>query len=189
MKLLRLIVLILFPISLFAQSGSHVRNTEKQEQSMINKLAPAFSLKDVDGNTVTLESFRGKVVVLDFWATWCSPCKHSFPSMQMVVNKYKNDAGVKFLFIHTREKEENPALKAKKYIEDNKYTFKVLMDTKNVRTQKNKVYEDYKVCGIPTKFVIDAKGKIRSVLLGFTEGDDAAVKELTKIIEAAKLEK
>jgi peroxiredoxin len=153
---------------------------------LVNEPAPGFSLKDVDGKTVTLESLKGKVVVLDFWATWCAPCKRSFPAMQMAVDKYKNDSDVKFLFIHTWEKDDNATQNAKKFILDNKYTFQVLMDTKDVVTGKNKVVTDYKISGIPAKFVIDANGKICFKLTGFSGGDDAALTELSAMIEMAK---
>jgi peroxiredoxin len=159
--------------------------TELSRQ-LVSEKAPDFSLKDVDGKTVTLESLKGKVVVLDFWATWCGPCKRSFPAMQMAVNKYKNDSDVKFLFIHTWEKDDNAILNAKKFILDNKYTFQVLMDTKDAVTGKNKVVTDYKISGIPAKFVIDANGKIRFKLTGFSGGNDAALAELSAMIEIAK---
>ncbi len=157
-------------------------------RQMINIPAKGFTLKDVDGNTVSLADYKGKVVVLDFWATWCGPCKASFPAMQMAQNKYKDDPNVKFLFIHTWERgesAENPSAAAKKYVDDNHYNFKVLMDTKDPETGVNKVVDSYGITGIPTKFVIDKNGNIRFRLTGFSGGNDAAVQEVAAMIDLA----
>ena len=163
----------------------HVK--QKVAKLIINQPSADFTLMDVDGRQVSLSELRGKVVVLDFWATWCVPCKRSFPAMQMAVNRYKNDPNVKFLFIHTWERGPiDPAVDAKKYISDSRYTFEVLVDRKNPETGINKVVTDYKVSGIPAKFVIDGKGNIRFKLSGFSEGDEAAVEEISAMIEMAR---
>jgi peroxiredoxin len=153
----------------------------------INQPAPDFLLKDVDGNDVRLSDYRGKVVVLDFWATWCGPCKASFPAMQKAVNKYKDDPNVKFLFLHTWEKGEgDPAKNAKSYIVDNNYTFTILMDLRDPKTNASAVASAYKVSGIPAKFVIDTNGNIRFSTSGFSPDIDKAVEELSNMIEFAK---
>lgn len=152
-------------------------------KQLISKPAAMFTLKDVDGKTVSLEDYKGKTVVLDFWATWCGPCKKSFPAMKMAVNKYKDDPNVKFLFIHTWERENNATKDAKKYVEEQNYPFEVLMDLKDATTGINNVVESYKVSGIPAKFVIDKNGNIRFALSGFSGGNDAAVEELSAMIE------
>jgi len=122
-------------------------------------------------------------VILDFWATWCGPCKRSFPAMQMAVNKFKDNPNVQFLFIHTWEKGEADATAAaKKYIDDNKYSFQVLMDLKD-ETGSNKVVEGFGISGIPTKFILDKNGNIRFRITGFSGGDDAAVAELSAMID------
>ena len=153
---------------------------------MIDLPAPGFTLQDLNGHTVSLADLKGKIVVLDFWATWCGPCKASFPAMQMAVNKYKEDPDVKFLFIHTWEKQDSATQRAKKFITDAKYDFQVLMDLKDEVSHKNNVVESFKVNGIPAKFVIDKNGHIRFRLTGFEGGNDAAVEELSAMIELSK---
>lgn len=169
-------------------------NTEREELALkevlktaIAKEAPAFELKDVDGHTVKLADLRGKVVVLDFWATWCGPCKASFPAMQKAVNKYEKDQNVKFLFLHTWEKGSgDPTAGAKKYIVDNNYSFDVLMDLRNPATTESAVAKAYGVSGIPTKVIIDPNGQIRFITSGFSADEEKAVNELSTMIEFAR---
>jgi thiol-disulfide isomerase/thioredoxin len=162
-------------------------NISKEVMAKMEK-APAynFAVKTLDGKTVTLESLKGKVVVLDFWATWCGPCKASFPKMQMAVNKYKNDPEVAFLFIHTWETAADPVNDAGNYIKDHKYTFNVGMDLKDAN-KKNDAAAGYGLKGIPAKFVIDKNGNIRFRSTGNTAGgEDAFLAEMGAMIEAAK---
>ena len=158
------------------------------EKQIIKIPAPMFTLKDVDGNIVSLADYKGKTVLLDFWATWCGPCKKSFPAMKQALSRLKDDSTVKFLFIHTWEREDGTLAtkNAKKYVDDNKYPFEVLMDLKDAETGLNKVIESYQVSAIPTKFVIDKQGNIRFKFTGAAPGDDAAVEEVATMIELAK---
>ncbi|WP_407307271.1 TlpA family protein disulfide reductase [Acinetobacter sp.] len=152
--------------------------------------APNFTLADVDGKLVRLSDLKGKVVILDFWATWCEPCKASFPTMQKAVNKYKDDKDVKFLFLHTWEKGGVDATKdAKQYVVDHNYSFEVLMDLRNVDTKKSAVAEAYKVSGIPTKIFIDPQGMMRFITTGFSSDEGKALQEISTMIDFVKKSK
>lgn len=158
-------------------------------KKMIKEPSFNFSVKDVNGKTVSLSDYRGKTVVLDFWATWCGPCKGSFPHMQAAVNKFKEDTSVVFLFIHTWETDANPVKSAADYLHNNKYTFNLLMDLKDPVTKTNNAAAGYKLKGIPAKFVIDKNGMIRFRSLGGSSaGNDAFVEEMSLMIDLAKHE-
>lgn len=130
-------------------------------KNLVNLPAVDFSLKGLDGNSVKLSELHGKVVVLDFWATWCGPCKAAFPFLQQVYEKYKANPDVVILALNTWENEQGAEREAlvRKFMEENKYPFRVLFD-------ENFVYK-YGVEGIPTRFVIDKKGMIRFKSVGF----------------------
>ena len=148
-------------------------------KGMINEPAPAFALKDFEGNSVSLASLKGKVVVVDFWATWCGPCIASMPGMKKAQDKYKGNPNVKFLFVDTWEKVDNKLQNAKDFMTKKGYDFHVLLDT------EDNVVSDFKVSGIPTKFIVDGNGNIRFKAVGFDGNDDALVEELTTMIELA----
>lgn len=150
---------------------------DKLKDEMISRPAPQFTLTDLNGNTVSLSDFRGKTVMIDFWATWCGPCIASFPGLQQTVNKYADDKDVIFLFINSWERVENKKQNAADFMKKNNYTFHVLMD------EDNKVITDFKVSGIPTKFIIDQDQNIRFISIGYEGTPEGLVEELSAMIE------
>ena len=151
-----------------------------RDQNMINKPAPDFTITDLNGDVVSSQDLRGKIIVLDFWATWCMPCVKSLPGMQKAVNKFSSDDDVVFLFIDCWEKGVNVKQNVKNFLEQNNYTFQVIIDS------KNNVVKKFKVNRIPTKFIIDKKGFIRHKSLGFKGDNQELVEELTRLIEQIK---
>ncbi|MFD2943332.1 TlpA family protein disulfide reductase [Flavobacterium notoginsengisoli] len=151
----------------------------------VNQPAPDFEVLDMNGNKVALSSFRGKTVILDFWATWCQPCVASFPGMQKAVNYYKNDTSVVFMFIHTMEKKGADVKKqSQDLLKAKGYNFDIYMDLKDPVTGKSPAAEKFNVRGIPAKFVINREGIIKFSNGGYVS-EDEAVEEIKLMVEKA----
>jgi thiol-disulfide isomerase/thioredoxin len=148
-----------------ARGEAALAQKNELKTGMLSTPAPEFALKTPDGKTVALKDLRGKVVLIDYWATWCGPCKMSFPFLQKAYEKYRKDPRVAIFAVNTWEREKGATREAtvKKFLADNKYTFPVLYDDSSV--------EKYGVEGIPTKFMIDQKGIIRFKGVGFDGGE------------------
>jgi len=142
-------------------SKANMETKEKLKKEMVNKPAVDFTLKSLDGKTVKLSDFKGKIVVIDFWATWCGPCVASFPALQKITDKYKDNPNIVILAIDTKEdfKGDEQIIKVKEFIESKRYTFNVLID--------DDMADKYQVNGIPTKFIVDRYGKIQFKTVGF----------------------
>jgi len=118
------------------------------------EMAPDFSLESLDGEIVTLSEFRGNVVIIDFWATWCSPCLKSFPSLHAMVDRHQ-DRGVVLLLVSL----DRTAKRARDYLVENGYsTEAVLWESLDAARE---VRDLFGVVGIPRTFILDRDGFIR----------------------------
>lgn len=141
---------------------------------LVGKPAPAWSLQTPDGKTVSLASLKGKVVLIDFWATWCGPCKAAMPSIQKTAESFAGKA-VAVYGINAWEKD--PAL-AVQYMKAQKYTYGLLL-------QGDQVAAQYYVEGIPSMVLIDAKGIVRKVHVGYDPQLLSVLKaDLTQLLAA-----
>ncbi|MGX9133398.1 peroxiredoxin family protein [Rummeliibacillus sp. JY-2-4R] len=124
-----------------------------------NQLAPDFKLKTLDGKEVKLSDYRGKKVILNFWATWCPPCKEEIPHMEDYYKKQAKDDNVEILAVNLTK-----ADKDKNYIADfaKSYdiTYPILLD------EEGKQQEQYEIVTIPTTYLIDSTGKIQKKIVG-----------------------
>ena len=127
-----------------------------------NRQASYFSLKNLAGSEVSLDQLKGKYLLINFWATWCGPCKVEMPSLQALYERFKSEK-FEVLAISNDlfgEKVVRP------YVEANHFAFPVLLD------QNLKVSHKYGVVSLPTSFLVDPEGKIIGVLNGAINWED-----------------
>ncbi len=163
-------------------NDTKLKTREEVKSKMINEPAPDFLLPGLKGGNISSASLKGKVVVLDFWATWCGPCVAAFPAMQQLVNANKSDSSVRIYFVDTWQKETDKYANAEKFFTDKPYKLDVYMDT------EDKAVKDFKVQGIPTKVIIDKSGVIRFISIGFAGDEQRAVEELQAMIDIAAMQ-
>ncbi len=118
-------------------------------------------LETLDGKKVRLSDFKGKILVLDFWATWCGPCKASFPVLQKLYDSLKSANDIAFFVINVWERVTNRDSIVKAFLAKNQYTFPIYLDKKDELVRK------YGISGIPTKVFIDKQGRIQFKEIGF----------------------
>ena len=131
-----------------------------------NQKAPEITLPGMTGKTVKLSDFRGQVVMVNFWASWCQPCRTEMPLIEDIYNKYKK-IGFTVLGVNV---DENPKA-GKKMLKEIPVSFPVVFDS------DNKMIEKYEVQAMPSTYMVDRKGNIRDIHRGYKKGDEKAYEE------------
>ena len=123
--------------------------------------APDFALPSIDGSTVRLSDLRGQVVFINFWATWCTPCREEMPLMQEVYEQYR-DRGLVILAVDMEEDERL----VRRWVEQGGYSFTFLLDSDGAQVKR------YNVTGAPASYLLSRDGVIREVKVGpFSRAD------------------
>jgi cytochrome c biogenesis protein CcmG, thiol:disulfide interchange protein DsbE len=131
--------------------------SSKYEPLTVGKPAPEFSLPDLNDKTVRLSDYRGKVVFLNFWATWCKPCREEMPSMEVL---YKNFEGDGFVVLAVSIDRVTTKKDIPPFVKSMNLTFPILVDSWG-QTDKR-----YKLMGVPETYIIDQQGILREKVIG-----------------------
>ena len=135
----------------------------------VNTDAPDFTLEALTGGNLRLQEHRGDVVLINFWASWCGPCRQEMPILDRLHQRY-SDAGFAVLGVNVEGKRKP----AEKIAKKSKVTFPVLIDA------GQKVSETYGLEAMPTTVVVDRNGKIRYIHRGYKPGDEAKYIDVVK---------
>ncbi|MCI0469616.1 MAG: TlpA family protein disulfide reductase [Nitrospirae bacterium] len=127
--------------------------------------APDFEINDIEGKAWRLSELRGKVVMLNFWATWCDTCKEENPTIQNLLNLEKSNNNLVIITVLFKDTMSNAAA----YMKKNNFTYPVLIDDKDIA-------KTYGVTGVPETFIIDKKGIIRDKVIGPNTWDSRDVR-------------
>jgi thiol-disulfide isomerase/thioredoxin len=132
----------------------------------VGEAAPPFSLATADGKTIALTDLRGRVIYVDFWASWCAPCRRSFPWMNQLQQRY-GDRGLTIIAVNVDRRRAD----AEQFLQINTARFAVVYDDRGATPQA------YAVKGMPSSYLIDARGTVVDVELGFRDDRKSAIED------------
>ncbi|TET66561.1 MAG: TlpA family protein disulfide reductase [Dehalococcoidia bacterium] len=165
------IILVTILASMLASGLVSAGCSSSTQGPEIGKLAPDFQLSNLDGQVVSLGDFRGKPVLLNFWASWCGPCRYEMPFLQEIYQAWSG----KGLVVLTVNLQENPS-RVKEFVEEFGLSFPVLLAT------SQEVPLAYNIRGIPATFFIDKNGIIQDIKIGAFSSRAEIEQRLIKIM-------
>jgi cytochrome c biogenesis protein CcmG/thiol:disulfide interchange protein DsbE len=137
-----------------------------------SKATPDVAVQKADGAAVRLAAYKGKVVLIDFWASWCPPCKTSFPALDAIYREYQ-DKGLEVLAVNVDEKRRD----AETFLDAHPHRLTVLFDPKGTSPLA------FGVKGMPSSFLIDRAGSIRFTHMGYSGNvDDSYRREIAQLL-------
>ncbi len=145
-------------------------SVEEKTQDERSVIAPDFGLPSLAGPTVRLSDHQGKVVLLNFWATWCPPCRAEMPSMEKMYEAYR-DRGLVILAISS---DRGGKSVVKPYVQERGLTFPVLLDP------GGEVFAQYGVRGLPTSYLLDRRGRVFSADVGARDWSGKAARQVVE---------
>ena len=164
-------VMLLVPLTVLA--GSPRPDAPPAPSVNVGGVAPDFTLKTYRGDTITLSKLRGKVVLINFWATWCPPCRAEMPSMETLYQTLK-DKGLVMLAVNV---EEDAQEVLKDFLAKNPHSFTIPLDT------QMRVQEMYNVYRFPETFIVDKNGVIVDHIIGARDwASPETIDYLTKLL-------
>ena len=160
----------IFTVSLLVLGSlARVNAQEKETLVKVGDDVPEFVVEMFDGQKINIKDLKGKIVLINFWATWCPPCQEELKRVQKeIIDRFKGKDFV-FLAISREESKEQ----VKKFRERNGYTFPMGLDP------ERKIYSKFATATIPRNFIIDKKGKIVEIEVGYTK--EAFAKMIEKL--------
>ena len=121
-------------------------------------MVPSFKLKNLSGETISLSDYKGKKILLNFWASWCPPCKEEMPYIQKYYEERADKSNVEVITVNMTKHEQGDIERVEKFIEEQKLTFPVLLD------ENGKIMNLYNIRAFPTTYIINEDGMIADIV-------------------------
>lgn len=161
--LVALIIFVLLAVGLTVLAGSPRPDAPPVTSVRVGTVAPDFTLPSYEGDSVSLSHLRGKVVIINFWATWCPPCRTEKPRMEKLYQHFAERGDLEILAVNV---EEDAQRALATYFQQHSFTFPVLLDS------AARVQELYRVYRFPESFIVDRNGIVVDHVIGARDWDD-----------------